>query len=287
MVSGPRTSSASRSKWSSRSGTVGVVGSASKVRRASAGVRSRPVPESRVADGERVDSGLGADEAGHPAGGLAGVPVAGGVDEVGQGEDPLGHAGVAVLGVAPCEPGLADRVGLPFAVVIVVGEPPVVEVVEDLDLVVCAEELLVGAERLRRRAEPGADALAQADLLLDLVVRDQVDVHGVGLLPDAVHAAGALDEPDDRPGQVVVDDDVAVLEVLPFGEDVRGDQDVDRVLRVASPRRASGPGAGWTAGRTGGRRRRGRRSLRWPGPRSRRPRRPGHRRRTRRCLCTR
>jgi hypothetical protein len=39
-----------------------------------------------------------------------------------------------------------------------------------------------------------------------------------------------LDDADDGPGQVVVDDDVAVLKVLTFGEDVGGDQDVDRVL---------------------------------------------------------
>ena len=43
-----------------------------------------------------------------------------------------------------------------------------------------------------------------------------------GLLADAVDAAGALDETDDRPREVVVDDDGAVLEVLAFAEDVGG-----------------------------------------------------------------
>ena len=45
------------------------------------------------------------------------------------------------------------------------------------------------------------------------------------LLANAVDAAGALDEADDGPGQVVVDDDGAVLKVLAFAEHIGGDED--------------------------------------------------------------
>ena len=72
--------------------------------------------------------------------------------------------------------------------------------------------------------------MAQLDLLFDLLVGDQVDVDRVGLLPDAIDAAGALDDPDDGPRQVVVDDDVAVLKVLSLREHVGRDEHVDRVV---------------------------------------------------------
>ena len=51
-----------------------------------------------------------------------------------------------------------------------------------------------------------------------------------GLLADAVDAAGALDQADDRPGQVVVDDDGAVLQVLALAEHVGGDQHAQLLL---------------------------------------------------------
>ena len=83
------------------------------------------------------------------------------------------------MGVTPGEPCLADGVCFPFAVVIVVGQSPVVEVVEELDFVLRAEELLVGAEGLGGGGESCADAAAQVDLLFDLVVGNQVHVDGV------------------------------------------------------------------------------------------------------------
>lgn len=54
--------------------------------------------------------------------------------------------------------------------------------------------------------------------------RPRDDKTGLG-----VEGHGALDGPDDGPGQVVVDHEVRVLQVLAFGEDVGGDEDVDRV----------------------------------------------------------
>jgi len=156
--------------------------------------------------------------------------VAGGVDHVLHAQDLLGDGGELVLGAGPDQPGLADRVRFGFVVRVVVGDAALVEVVEDFDFAVAAEELLVGAEGFGRGAEAVLDALAQADLLLDLLVGDQVKVDGVGLLADTVDAAGALDDPDDGPGQVVADDDVAVLQVLSLGEHVGCHEDVDRVV---------------------------------------------------------
>jgi hypothetical protein len=44
------------------------------------------------------------------------------------------------------------------------------------------------------------------------------------LLADAVHTTGTLDQADDSPRQIVVDDHEAVLEILAFAENVRGHQ---------------------------------------------------------------
>src|ERR1019366_5825087 len=44
-------------------------------------------------------------------------------------------------------------------------------------------------------------------------------------LPDTVHAARTLDEPDDGPRQIVVHDDGRVLEILAFAQNIRGDDD--------------------------------------------------------------
>ena len=49
----------------------------------------------------------------------------------------------------------------------------------------------------------------------------------VRLLPDAVHAAGSLNQADNGPRQVVIHDDGAVLKVLPFAQDVGGDEDAE------------------------------------------------------------
>src|SRR5438876_5908559 len=50
---------------------------------------------------------------------------------------------------------------------------------------------------------------------------------------DPVDAAIALHQPDRVPGQVVVDEDAAVLEILPFRENVRADENVDLLVRRA------------------------------------------------------
>ena len=78
------------------------------------------------------------------------------------------------------------------------------------------------------------DALAQVEDFFHRPVGDRVDIDGVGELADAVDSAGPLDEFDDRPGQVKVDDDVAVLEVLALAEHIRGHQHPDLILRLGA-----------------------------------------------------
>jgi hypothetical protein len=59
-------------------------------------------------------------------------------------------------------------------------------------------------------------------------------VDGVRLLADPVHAAGALDEADDGPGEVVVDDPCGILKVLAFREHIGGDEECGSAVREGS-----------------------------------------------------
>ena len=108
-----------------------------------------------------------------------------------------------------------------------------------LIVAVVLEEGLVGPHDLRVLLETLPDAAAQADDPLDAISRqERVAEDLLGLLPDAVHAAGALDQPNDRPRQVVIDDDRAVLEVLPLAEHIGRNEDV-QLISWRRPGRAS------------------------------------------------
>ncbi len=73
--------------------------------------------------------------------------------------------------------------------------------------------------------QPLDKAIAQVDDLIDAVRRhERMTVDDLGFLSDAVDAAGALDQTDDRPRQIVVDHAGSVLEVLTFRENVRRDE---------------------------------------------------------------
>ena len=50
-------------------------------------------------------------------------------------------------------------------------------------------------------------------------------------MTDTVHAAGPLDEPDDGPRQVVIDDDMAVLEVLAFTQHVGRNDNAEFIVQ--------------------------------------------------------
>ena len=73
-----------------------------------------------------------------------------------------------------------------------------------------------------------ADALFEVDVFLQLHVGPEVDeLDALVGRADAVDAAEALDDAHRVPVDVVVDDGVAVLEVLAFADAVGGDQQVD------------------------------------------------------------
>ena len=73
-----------------------------------------------------------------------------------------------------------------------------------------------------------ADALFEVDVFLQLHVGPEVDeLDALVGRADAVDAAETLDDPHGIPMDVVVDDGVAVLEILAFADAVGGDQKVE------------------------------------------------------------
>ena len=61
---------------------------------------------------------------------------------------------------------------------------------------------------------------------------ERIAINCVGLLSDTIHASRTLNQPNDCPRQIVVDDHVAILKVLTFAEDVSRDQNPQLVLRL-------------------------------------------------------
>ena len=105
---------------------------------------------------------------------------------------------------------VAAAVGLSLVGVelVLVRDRTFVEVVDDVDFVIAAEEAFVGAEGGGVVAEPLPDSLTESYGLLDPFVSDQVDEHLTCLLADAVDTARALDDANDGPRQIVVDYDM-------------------------------------------------------------------------------
>ena len=137
------------------------------------------------------------------------------------------------------------------------------DVFEFDDLVLKLAELLLAERRVARflgedvvvggGREVGDDhAVLDAFLEVDVLVEGDVgpEVHELDALvgrADAVDAAEALDDPHRVPVDVVVDEEVAVLEVLALADAVGADQHVD----LALPPSASRGAAASTAARTG------------------------------------
>ena len=91
-----------------------------------------------------------------------------------------------------------------------------------------AEDLFAAADRVLEHADPPEAALV--DVGIDGARRDEVDDrHGLALLAVAVDAADALLDPHRVPRQVVVDEEVAELEVEALAADFGRQQHVDRV----------------------------------------------------------
>ena len=61
--------------------------------------------------------------------------------------------------------------------------------------------------------------------------RERVAENLVGFLADAIHTARALNKPNDGPRQIVVHNDIGVLEVLAFTQNVGGNQNAKFFFR--------------------------------------------------------
>ena len=153
-----------------------------------------------------------------------------GVNDVGQVGDRLLQRGIAVDGVLPDLVGVRAQVDLGIGVAVenagFLGE----QVADHVVVTVVLEEGLVGTDNLGVLPQPLPDTGSQPDDPFDPICRkERVTEDFVGLLADTVHATGTLDQTNDGPGKVVVDDDRRILEVLALAEHIRGDQDIEFV----------------------------------------------------------
>jgi hypothetical protein len=99
-------------------------------------------------------------------------------------------------------------------------------------VLVVIEKGFIGANYFRVRVEPRSHFCSKVDDRFDSVCwQEAVAKDFVGLLTDTIHAACPLDKTNDRPRQVVVDDDESVLEVLSFTQDIGGNEDAQLLLR--------------------------------------------------------
>ena len=86
------------------------------------------------------------------------------------------------------------------------------QVAQRLLVVVILEKGFIGADHLGIGLQALAYTRAQLDDPLDAIGGQKAVAQNLlGLLADPVDAPGALDEPDDRPGQIVVHHTVRVL----------------------------------------------------------------------------
>ena len=81
----------------------------------------------------------------------------------------------------------------------------------------------------------GFDAVLEVDVFVEIFGGPEVDeLDGVTGAANAVNASEALDDADGVPVDVVVDEVIAVLKILAFGDAVRGDEQVDFVRPAAA-----------------------------------------------------
>ena len=93
------------------------------------------------------------------------------------------------------------------------------------------DQVLLAGGRDVEQHHAAAHPLLQVDVLLQLHVGPEVDeLDALVRRADAVDAAEALDDAHRVPVDVVVDEPVAVLEVLALGDAVGGDQQVELAL---------------------------------------------------------
>ena len=93
-------------------------------------------------------------------------------------------------------------------------------------MLVALEEHLVASHYVGCLVDAVVQALAQLDNLFYTIGREEgIADDVVALLSDTVHTSGSLNESDNRPWQVVVDDDMRILQVLTFAQYIGGDED--------------------------------------------------------------
>ncbi len=122
------------------------------------------------------------------------------------------------------------------------------QVANGLIVSVVLEERFVGSHDLGILLEPLPYPGTQLDDPLNPLGRQEgITDDLVGLLADPVDAAGSLDQTDDGPGKVVIDDDRPILKVLALAQNIRCHQHsqlpVDRhLVALAVAVRAETPG---------------------------------------------
>ena len=128
--------------------------------------------------------------------------------------------------------GVRDEVNLGVLLAVEKSGLFVVEIGNNLIVLVVIEKGFIGANHFRVGVEPRPHFCAKIDDRFDSVCwQKAVAEDFVGLLTDTIHAARPLDEPNDRPRQVIVHDDESVLEVLSFTQDIGGNEDAQLLLR--------------------------------------------------------
>ena len=102
--------------------------------------------------------------------------------------------------------------------------------VDDNGFVIIFEECLVGADDFSVLKKTRADAGTQENKAFDAFCgQEGVAEDLLGFLTDAVNPSGALHEANNRPGQVVVHDDGAVLQILALAQDIGADENAQLI----------------------------------------------------------
>ena len=96
-----------------------------------------------------------------------------------------------------------------------------------LNLLVLKYIVLEGGGNIHQ-GHPSLDTVFEIDIFIQVLSRPEVhQLHCVIHAPDAVDASESLDDADRIPVDIVVDQIIAVLKVLAFGNAVRRDQKID------------------------------------------------------------
>ena len=94
------------------------------------------------------------------------------------------------------------------------------------------KEHFIGSDGFRVFLDPLLQTAAKIDDAFNSVFRQEGITENVfGNLSDTVDASGPLDQSDNGPRQIVVDDDMRILKILSFADHVRGNYNTDFFTR--------------------------------------------------------